>query len=64
MSYRLDDQETLPDGITRIATEQVGRALGQLTTGVDDRDEAVHDARKCLKKVRAVLRLVRDEIAG
>jgi CHAD domain-containing protein len=35
---------------------------GQATSR--NQDEAVHDARTSLKKIRAVLRLVRDEIAG
>jgi len=61
-SYRLRTDEALPVGIKRIAVEQVERAIWQLTTPKNDRDIAVHDARKCCKKTRAVLRLVRDEI--
>jgi CHAD domain-containing protein len=63
MSYRLEAQESLPTNIKRLATEQVERALEQLRNPPgDDRDEAIHDARKRFKKIRAVLRLVRDEI--
>jgi CHAD domain-containing protein len=63
MSYRLEARESLPTNIKRIATEQVDQALEQLRHPPDDdRDEAIHDARKCFKKIRAVLRLVRDEI--
>lgn len=62
MGYRLEKGEPLPAGLKRIATEQVERALMQLTEMPDGRDEAVHDARKCFKKVRAVLRLARNEI--
>ncbi len=61
-SYRLKAYETLPAGIKRIALEQIDRALVQLINSPRGRDEAVHDARKCFKKTRAVLRLVRDEI--
>lgn len=62
MSYRIEAHETLPEGIKRIALEQIDQALEQLTDRPEGRDEAVHDARKRFKKVRAVLRLVRDEI--
>ena len=62
ISYRLQKDESLPVGLKRIALEQVDRAIWQLTTPKKDYDNAVHDARKCCKKTRAVLRLVRDEI--
>lgn len=62
MSFRLQTSESLPAGIKRIATEQIDRALTQLTEAPEGKDEAVHDARKRFKKVRAVLRLVRGEI--
>jgi CHAD domain-containing protein len=61
MGYRLQGDESFPEGIKRIAREQLDQALEQLTQA-DDRDEAVHEARKHFKKIRAVLRLVRDEI--
>lgn len=61
MSYRLDAAESFPDGIKRIAREQLDQAVEQLTEA-EDRDAAVHEARKGFKKIRAVLRLVRDEI--
>lgn len=62
MSYRLETGESLPTGIKRIAMEQIDQALDQLENAPEGRDEAVHDARKRFKKIRAVLRLVRDEI--
>jgi CHAD domain-containing protein len=61
MSYRLNANESFPEGIKRIAREQLDQALEQLTEA-EDRNEAVHEARKNFKKIRAVLRLVRDEI--
>ncbi len=60
-NYCLQTDESLPDGIKRIAIEMADRAIWQLTHG-PHKDKAVHDARKCCKKIRAVLRLVRDEI--
>lgn len=62
MSYRLEIGEPLPTGIKRIAREQIDKALDQLENAPEGRDEAVHDARKRFKKIRAVLRLVRDEM--
>lgn len=62
MSYRLENGESLPDGLKRIAGEQIDEAEQSLRAPQEGRDEAVHDARKRFKKVRAVLRLVRDEI--
>ena len=62
MSYRLEPDESLPKGIKRMAKEQIDQALEQLRDSPEGRNEAVHDARKRFKKIRAVLRLVRDEI--
>lgn len=61
MSYQLELQESVAEGVKRIAREQLDQALADLTE-MEDRDEAVHDARKCFKKIRAALRWVRDEI--
>lgn len=49
--------------IKRILLEQVDYALYQLTTPGLDEDTAVHEARKAFKRIRAMLRLVRDEIS-
>ena len=49
-------------GIKRIALEQIDEALVQLTDPNGDLDRAVHNARRCFKRLRAVLRLVRNEI--
>ena len=51
----------LPE-IKRILLEQVDYALYQLATPGLDEDVAVHEARKAFKRIRAMLRLVRDEI--
>lgn len=62
MSYRFQLDESVPGGIRRIAVEQIDQALDHLIHIEDDIDEAIHDARKRFKKIRAVIRLVRDEI--
>ena len=65
MAYRLDPRETLPDGLRRIVVEQLTEAEDGLRTAPgDERDRAVHQARKATKKSRAVLRLVRDEVGA
>jgi len=58
MSYRLDHEV----GLERIAAEQLDRALGGLEDPTIDRHEAIHDARKCGKRLRALLRLARAGI--
>lgn len=58
MSYQFQGDEAVPDGVRRIAGEEIAAALGRLnSTGA--RDEAVHEVRKSVKKVRGLLRLLR-----
>jgi CHAD domain-containing protein len=63
MSMELKPDESHRKGLRRIARKEVEGALEELTqTHKGPRDEAVHEARKSFKKVRAVLRLVRPQI--
>jgi CHAD domain-containing protein len=63
MAYRLEDGESVREGLRRIAGEELGgAAAGLLEATVRTRDEAVHEARKSVKKVRALLRLMRGEL--
>jgi CHAD domain-containing protein len=60
MAYRLSFEENLPDSIEATAREELGTATTLLRDRFDDDPvEAVHEARKSLKKTRALLRLVR-----
>ncbi len=60
MPYRLENGEAVEDGFRRCAREQLDTAIGKLTEGVEeDPVEAVHSARKALKKDRSLLRLGR-----
>lgn len=59
-SYRLKRKESVADGTRRIASGRVETALERLDEDGADQDAAVHGVRKDLKKLRAVLRLVRD----
>src|SRR4051812_31954257 len=61
--FRLHDREDVADGLRRIARGQIDGAV----EGLRDRDEtdvgeAVHDARKRFKRLRALVRLARDAL--
>ncbi len=65
MSYSLKQDEPLPAGVRRIVREQLEKALNEMT-GLKHKDEgaAVHATRKRIKKIRAVLRLVKGELGS
>jgi CHAD domain-containing protein len=61
--YRIGRDERIPDGIARIAQGRIGHAIDQLRGSTKSSpEEAVHEARKDMKKLRALLRLVRGEV--
>jgi len=64
MSYRLQFNENLANGVPRIVLEQVDRAVVDLTGPDTELPEAVHQLRKRCKKIRGLLRLVRGSFAG
>ena len=61
-AFRLKQGEPVPEGIARIARGRIDHAIDALSDSGADPEEAVHDARKDMKKLRALLRLVRGEI--
>src|SRR5437763_13267226 len=62
-SYRFRQREAVPDAIARIARGRIEHALAELRGEADSSPEvAVHEARKDMKKLRALLRLARDEL--
>ena len=62
-AYRLKADEPLPDGVVRAARGRVDHALDELRGKTDSTaEEAVHEARKDMKKLRALLRLARGEL--
>jgi CHAD domain-containing protein len=62
-AYRLEAKESLPEDVTRVAHGRIDHALDELRGKTDSTaEEAVHEARKDLKKLRALLRLVRGEL--
>ncbi len=61
--YRLGRGEPLPEGIARIARGRIDDAIDELSGETDSSPEqGVHSARKDMKKLRALLRLVRSEL--
>ena len=63
MPYRLERGEAVPGGIRRIVSEEADSAIKHLTnTAARRREEAIHEARKSIKKIRGVLRLVRPDL--
>lgn len=60
---KLRSEETIAEGLKRLAREELDDASGYLAGGpANDLPRRVHEARKCLKKARATLRLVRKEV--
>jgi hypothetical protein len=63
MGYRFRrDDASVEAGVRRIADEQLGKAVAAL--GGEALHEGVHDARKRVKKLRGLLRLVRPGFKG
>lgn len=59
MAFRFRLDEPIEKGFRRIGAEQIERARLQLKANADAAAE-VHEARKCMKRIRALLRLARD----
>jgi CHAD domain-containing protein len=68
MAFQLKAKESVSDGITRNVRRQIEKALKHLGAkgkpsqrGVSQ-NETVHEVRKCFKRVRAALRLAREDL--
>jgi len=65
MPYRLKTGESLPEGIKRIVIEELDSATQELSRADrNKRDEAIHEARKSVKKIRGALRLVEADLGA
>jgi len=63
VAYQIEDPSRVGDEIRRIAYEQIEHILKQLThPDANQEEKAVHNARKSLKKLRALLRLVKNKM--
>ena len=60
--FRLYAGEPLGIGLQRLSLHEMEVAVSGFYDGEEACGEAVHDARKATKKIRALLRLVRSEI--
>src|SRR3954470_9303141 len=60
--YRLRAQEDAADGVRRIARGQTDLAIEHLDESSGDGAEAIHEARKAFKRLRALVRLSRDAL--
>lgn len=64
MGYALKRKEPVEDALRRIAREQIGKAIGEIDDRSVDPHETVHQVRKRMKKVRALVRLFRKAFDG
>src|SRR5215471_18984252 len=64
MAFKFDIRESLLEGIPRITRERIDRVIGSLSEKPQPSAESIHEARKDLKCLRAVLRLARGSISG
>lgn len=65
VAYELTIEEPVSEAVRRCAREQLDRAIKALVTGIDaDPVEAIHTARKSIKKARALLRLARGSLSS
>ncbi len=62
-SVRFFAGETLSEGLTRVVDAQFGITLAVAEAPRDEQAAAVHETRKAIKRLRAMLRLVRDSIS-
>ncbi len=61
MRYRLEIDEPVADGVRRAGIGQIDRAAKALAR--EDRDTGIHEARKCFKRVRALLDMARPALS-
>ena len=64
MSYRFADSQEPVQEIKRVVCEQIDQAMQELTDDNMDRHKGVHQARKRFKKIRAILRLTRQDLGN
>jgi CHAD domain-containing protein len=63
MSFELHAEKSVRSNLRRLVRKQLEKSEGSLQNfSHESRDEIVHDLRKRLKKIRALVRLVRSEI--
>src|ERR1043166_4315885 len=61
MAFRLKAGESVRGGVRRLAAKELGRARQRLRGANRPSDEAVHEARKSVKKARAIMQLIDND---
>lgn len=64
MNHQLHAGEPINNGVRRIACLHIDTTLDQMADPHFNRDDAVHEGRKMCKRIRAILRLIRNEIGS
>ena len=59
MAYRFTRRKSVARSVRRIARQEIRKAIRDLSTSTELRHIGIHEARKRLKKLRSLLRLVR-----
>jgi CHAD domain-containing protein len=63
MLFRLTHDESAPRGLRRVGREEIDSAVSHLRVKTaSKRDESVHEARKSIKKLRGLVRLLTPEL--
>jgi CHAD domain-containing protein len=62
LQYCFGKGEDLPQAVRRIVSEQLTQSVQVLGTPEDSLEQAVHEARRCIKRTRSALRLVKFTI--
>lgn len=63
MAFRLKNRRSLAGQLGDLVDDELRSALGELARPLPD-EEAIHEARKSVKRIRALLRLVRDGLGA
>jgi CHAD domain-containing protein len=58
MAFQLHQDEPVADGLQRLARKQLRSARERLREATPPSDQAIHDARRSIKKVRAIVNLI------
>ncbi len=61
MAYRFQRRECIDDGVRRIVSEQIEKAIAEVKDESMSRADVIHQVRKRCKKIRAVVRLIRPD---
>ena len=65
MPYRLKAGESVAENVRRVVLEEIDSAIKELNhRNGAQRGEAIHEARKSIKKIRGVLKLMRPELGS